>query len=174
MPVRRLLNLKEYSEVQDVMTIFAQGHSVTRFLVARKDRAAFLKFVKAGMGGDWDNAAKASYGFENVEALEAAWLADLDATRKPAAEIGPVAIVVVNGRMAVSGPDFDGVADRIEWDQAKGTVTLTGRDEMPAAMARRGPKGASRGDVRGRKIVFNYRGDTATIEGAYSGTTGPK
>jgi tetratricopeptide (TPR) repeat protein len=109
LPVRRLLAMKEYGEVQDVMTIFAQGHSVARFLVARKDRAAFLKFVKAGMGGDWDNAAKTCYGFENVEALEAAWLADLDATRNDPGEALGTTLGALNKRAdeAYLAKDFE-------------------------------------------------------------------
>jgi hypothetical protein len=62
---------------RDVMVLWAEGFSVTRFLVGRKDRKTFLAFVRQGMKDGWDKAAEAHYGFADVEALENAWLADL-------------------------------------------------------------------------------------------------
>jgi RNA polymerase sigma factor (sigma-70 family) len=71
-----------------------QGHSVTRYLLTRKavlkspadgdsplltelwrrsPEAAFLAFVQLGEG-DWDRAVKAVYGFDDVAAMEKAWL----------------------------------------------------------------------------------------------------
>jgi hypothetical protein len=77
--------------------VVAEEHSVTRFLLTRKaalknpvmddipylaelsrnqDRpeAAFLAFAQLGAEGDWDKAAKAIYGFDDVAALERAWI----------------------------------------------------------------------------------------------------
>jgi hypothetical protein len=78
-PLRRLLSMQDYP--RDVMVLWAQGYSVTRFLVERKDRQTFLAFVKQGMKDGWDKAAEAHYGFRDVEALEDAWLARLRAWR---------------------------------------------------------------------------------------------
>jgi RNA polymerase sigma factor (sigma-70 family) len=61
----------------DVTVLFAQGYSAARYLVGRKDRPTLLNFVKDGMDGDWNKAAKAHYGFEDVADLEKAWLEDL-------------------------------------------------------------------------------------------------
>src|SRR5207248_10190789 len=44
MPLRRLFALNEFP--RDVMTLFAQGYSVTHFLVGKNDRQTFLAFVK--------------------------------------------------------------------------------------------------------------------------------
>jgi protein involved in polysaccharide export with SLBB domain len=82
LPLRRLFDLKDYTDVQDVLTVYAQGYSVTRFLVGRKDHATFLRFVEQGLSGRWDAAAKACYDFNSVQSLEAAWLADLDRARE--------------------------------------------------------------------------------------------
>jgi RNA polymerase sigma factor (sigma-70 family) len=85
LPLRRLFNLKDYQELNDVpdgvLAFYAHGYSVTRFLVQRKGRGTFLAFVKQGMAGDWDKAVKEQYGFATVEALEEAWLAQLRKTR---------------------------------------------------------------------------------------------
>jgi RNA polymerase sigma factor (sigma-70 family) len=76
---------------------YAQGHSVTRYLLGRRGmltapalrdishlaelfrnpahpHAAFLAFAQLGAEGDWDKAVKAVYGFDDVAALEKAWI----------------------------------------------------------------------------------------------------
>jgi hypothetical protein len=127
-PLRRLFTMHDYP--RDVLVLWAEVHSVTRFLVGRKDRTTFLAFVKQGVKDGWDRAARAHYGFEDVEALEDAWLAeqrkrrdeketaalprpaDAEAPRPPEREpasIGPmpvtaVAVVGENGRIRVQMP----------------------------------------------------------------------
>ena len=39
-----------------VMVLYAEGYSVTNFLVGSSNRKVFLDFVAAGMRGDWDKA----------------------------------------------------------------------------------------------------------------------
>jgi RNA polymerase sigma factor (sigma-70 family) len=78
-PLRRLFPMQDFP--RDVMPLYAEGFSVTRFLVGRKDNKTFLAFVKQGMKDGWDKAAEAHYGFADVEALEDAWLARLRAWR---------------------------------------------------------------------------------------------
>jgi hypothetical protein len=77
LPLRRLLAVREYGEVGAVVPLHVQGYTVARFLVGRKDRPTFLRFVRQGMVDGWDAAAKECYGFESVEQLEAAWLQTL-------------------------------------------------------------------------------------------------
>jgi RNA polymerase sigma factor (sigma-70 family) len=69
----------------------AQAHSIIRFLLAGDVRlagkispptadgpdprcAAIVDFLRQGMRDGWNKAAKAVYGFENVAALETAWI----------------------------------------------------------------------------------------------------
>ena len=78
-PLRRLFALKEYPP--DVMVLYAEGYSVTNFLVARSNRAAFLNFVADGLRQGWDVAVKGHYGFGNVEELERAWVQSLSQPR---------------------------------------------------------------------------------------------
>ena len=56
------------------MVLYAEGYSVTDFLVSRSDRATFLNFVAQGSRGDWDGAVRTFYRFNNVEELEYAWV----------------------------------------------------------------------------------------------------
>jgi len=84
-PLRRLFALREYPS--DVMALYAQGFSVTNFLVAQSSRQAFLAFVAQGMHEGWDRACQAHYKYRNVEELEQTWLQHLRDTKRPPAEL---------------------------------------------------------------------------------------
>ena len=72
---RACSRLKEYP--RDVMVLYAEGYSVTNFLVGKSSRPAFLNFVADGMRDGWDQAVQTHYGYRNVEELEQAWLQHL-------------------------------------------------------------------------------------------------
>jgi hypothetical protein len=72
MPLRRLFNLKDYPS--DVMVLYAEGYSISRFLVESSDRQTFLNFVSHGMQSNWDEAVRSYYRYRNVDELEQAWL----------------------------------------------------------------------------------------------------
>jgi hypothetical protein len=80
-PLRRLFALKNYPS--DVMALYVEGHSVTRFLVDLKGRPTFLAFVGQGMRDGWDKAAREHYGYQSVEDLEKAWLSCLHLKAQP-------------------------------------------------------------------------------------------
>ncbi|HEY7310424.1 MAG TPA: hypothetical protein VH643_13750 [Gemmataceae bacterium] len=71
-PLRRLFPSKDYP--RDIMVLYAEGYSVSRFLVEANDRKTFLAFVAEGMKGDWDKACEKHYDFATVEEMEKAWL----------------------------------------------------------------------------------------------------
>jgi hypothetical protein len=74
-PLRKLMPMSDYP--QEVVALFAEGFSLTRFLVESGDRQKFLSFVAQGMREGWDKAVRTQYPYENVEELEKAWLAHL-------------------------------------------------------------------------------------------------
>jgi hypothetical protein len=83
-PLRRLFSLRDYP--REVMCLYAEGFSMAHFLVASWDRQTYLKFVAQGMTEGWDRAVQTHYGYNSVEQLENAWLAELRRTkRQPAA-----------------------------------------------------------------------------------------
>jgi hypothetical protein len=80
-PLRRLFALHDYPG--DVMVLYAEGFSVSNFLVSQSNRRTFLEFVYHGMSGNgWDNAVRTYYRYNSVDELEEAWLAQLRATRR--------------------------------------------------------------------------------------------
>lgn len=81
-PLRRLFSLREYPP--QVMNLYAQGFSMSDYLVKRSDRRTFLAFVGLGMqrgNNNWDQAVQTFYGHRSVEELEEAWLKYLRDTR---------------------------------------------------------------------------------------------
>ncbi len=72
MPLRRLFNLKDYPS--DVMVLYAEGYSISKFLVETNDRKTFLDFIGHGMQWGWDDAAKNYYQYKSVDEMEQAWL----------------------------------------------------------------------------------------------------
>ncbi len=89
-PLRRLFALKEYPD--DVMSLYAEGYSVSHFLVnqgGEKGRQTFLGFVAHGMrNNDWDGAVRSYYGYRDVNDLERAWA---DSLRRPRTAPGQLA-----------------------------------------------------------------------------------
>lgn len=83
-PLKRLFSLKEYP--RDVMVLYAEGFSVTNFLVGRSSRQEFLNFVADGMRQGWDRALQTHYGHGSVDELEQAWLVHLRENKRPAAD----------------------------------------------------------------------------------------
>ncbi len=78
-PLRQLFSLKEYP--REVMCLYAEGYSMSAYLVKRSDRRTFLAFVGSGMQNGWDTAARSYYGHKSVEELEEAWLKNLRDTK---------------------------------------------------------------------------------------------
>lgn len=73
-----LFSLKDYPS--NVMVLYAEGFSITRFLVDQADRQTFLKFIQQGMQQGWDKAVQTHYKLKSVRQLETAWI---DSLKKP-------------------------------------------------------------------------------------------
>lgn len=58
----------------DVMPLYAQGHSLATYLIDRGGRQAFVRFLADGLAGDWPAAVRRHYRFNNLAALQNAWL----------------------------------------------------------------------------------------------------
>lgn len=83
-PLERLFLLKEYPRnPADVGALYAQGYSVSDYLVRLRDRKTFLEFISHGMQHGWDNAARNMYRFQSVQQLQQSWIASLSVPRQP-------------------------------------------------------------------------------------------
>jgi hypothetical protein len=116
-PLRRLFALKEYPS--DVMSLYAQGFSVTNFLVNQSSKPAFLNFVAQGMRDGWDRAVQTHYRYQSVEELEQTWLQHLRDTKRQAP-----ALLARDTRPTAPPPNRDGRPE---------TPTLMVRQTVPPA-----------------------------------------
>ena len=142
--LKALFRLKEYP--RDVMTLYAQGYSVSRYLVEKSDRPTFLNFVAAGMQKGWDAAVNEFYGFQNVDDLEAQWIAHLKKVARGEVE----EVAVSKRRPAPPG------ADRREGELVKWDSSPPARPVFDPAPAARGAAPAGRSGERfGGDIGWN-------------------
>jgi hypothetical protein len=73
-PLKTLFTLEEYPrEMQNVLTLYAEGYSLTDFLVQLGGKSHFLKFLEAAHRRSWNHALRKHYRFESVESLEKRW-----------------------------------------------------------------------------------------------------
>jgi len=74
-PLRKLLAMTEYPpDMRDVMKLYAQGYSLTDYLVQQGGRETFLRFLGDAMRhGGWDQALSAHYGVNSIDLLEKKW-----------------------------------------------------------------------------------------------------
>jgi hypothetical protein len=149
--VRRLLNVKEYPEIPDVMVLYAEGFSLSNYLVNLGGRQNFLGFVAMGMQNQWDRGLQTYYQINSVEELEQRWKQQLRDTKNGGqaalmAQAKPAA--AADGRLVVrqtappaqpqldpAGPVARGQAD----DDGRAPGTLTSRpgylpDSTPASV----------------------------------------
>jgi len=71
-PFATMFTLKEYPS--DIMPLYAQGYSVTSFLIAQGGPQHFVKFLEAGLrSDDWVTATEAHYGYPLIGKLQTAW-----------------------------------------------------------------------------------------------------
>lgn len=140
-PMRRLFSLTKYP--QEVLCLYAQGYSISDYLVKRSDRRTFLQFVAHGMRTNWDTAVQTFYQHRNVEDLEEAWLKHLRDTK------GQPHMLLAQGRRPAS-PSSEG-------DRGGIVVRLTAPPAQPlepapvvrGAMPGPDQTGQKFGDVRG-------------------------
>lgn len=75
-PLRILLDMTEYpTDMQQVLALYAEGYSLTQYLVQSQGRDAFLRFLNDANSRGWDAAIKSFYARGNIEALERDWSA---------------------------------------------------------------------------------------------------
>ena len=73
-PLRKLLAIKEYpADMQDVMTLYAEGYSLADFLVQAGGRKRYLQFLDDAHREGWDRAIARHYEVQSVDALEERW-----------------------------------------------------------------------------------------------------
>ncbi|WP_417735848.1 hypothetical protein [Rosistilla oblonga] len=111
-PMNQMFMMREYPS--DILPLYAQGFSVSRFLIEQGGRRKFVDFVGETLqGSQWTHAVRRHYGYESLSELQDTWLAwvangsgPVDAyvkNRGPAAaDVAQVAAVAPTGDMSQS------------------------------------------------------------------------
>ena len=72
-PFNAMFAMKEYPS--DIMPLYAQGFSLSEYLIQQGGKHKFLAFLKDGLGGEqWADAVQHHYGHGNLGTLQNAWL----------------------------------------------------------------------------------------------------
>ncbi|MCC7473776.1 MAG: hypothetical protein IT425_00145 [Pirellulales bacterium] len=71
-PFSQMFAMKEYP--RDVLPLYAQGHSLSAWLIEQHGRKAFLEFLADGMRDEnWPRAVRAHYRFDSLLAMQNNW-----------------------------------------------------------------------------------------------------
>jgi len=101
-PFDSMFAMKEYP--RNVLPLYAQGHSLAKFLIAQHGRRAFLAFIGDGMQDEnWSRAIHKAYGYHNLLVLQNAWM---DWIRQGRPEIQQVRGTTLAAVGATSGHTF--------------------------------------------------------------------
>lgn len=72
-PFSHMFGMTEYPS--DVLPLYAQGHSLSKFLIDQRGKREFLEFLADGMdGGDWQRALDKRYGYRDLLVLQNSWM----------------------------------------------------------------------------------------------------
>lgn len=73
-PLKQLLAIKEYpKDMQDVLTLYAEGYTLAELLVQQGGKARYLKFLADAHAQGWDRAIVTNYEYQGVDDLEQGW-----------------------------------------------------------------------------------------------------
>src|SRR5690606_36754463 len=79
-PVRRLLDIREYpTDMQDVLTLYAEGHALADYLVQIGGKQTFLGFLDTAHHRGWPAAFQQHYQISDIDSLDNSllvWLED--------------------------------------------------------------------------------------------------
>lgn len=107
-PFSDMFAMKEYPE--EVLPLYAQGHSLTKFLIAQRGKRAFLEFLADGMRDEnWPRAIETHYQYEHLLALQNSWMDWIRAGRPPIEAVGGGETLLASAETPIP-PAHDGAA----------------------------------------------------------------
>ncbi|MCA9267073.1 MAG: hypothetical protein KDA41_01315 [Planctomycetales bacterium] len=81
-PFNKMFQMREYPP--DVLPLYAQGYSVTRYLIAQGGKRRFVDYVGEGLRtNNWPQATQQFYGYRDLSELQVKWVAWVAAGSAP-------------------------------------------------------------------------------------------
>ena len=88
-PFDAMFAMTEYP--QDVLPLYAQGHSLARYMIGQRGKRAFMTFLTDGLqDGNWPRAVREHYEYEHLLALQNSWMDWIKAGRPAIQPVGAV------------------------------------------------------------------------------------
>jgi hypothetical protein len=145
--------MKQYpNDGGDVMTLYAQGYSLSRFLVESTSRPQFLAFLHDGMRQGWEYAIQTHLRMNRVEDLEEAWLSWMRGAFRPRGDVLTKAEPEVSTRGATTSLAKGDPTSAAK--TAPGIVARLGRPEVDVV------RGASPDETTSRRPTADSRKPT--------------
>ncbi|WP_010585831.1 hypothetical protein [Schlesneria paludicola] len=73
-PLKTLLEMKQYpQDQQDVLTLYAEGHSLADFLIQKSGKLEYMRLMSLAHDRGWESSLKSLYSFRSLESLENEW-----------------------------------------------------------------------------------------------------
>lgn len=72
--LKTLLDIKQYPhDPQEVLTLYAEGHSLADFLIQRGGKPLYIRLMAVAHERGWETALKTLYGISSMQGLEREW-----------------------------------------------------------------------------------------------------
>ncbi len=125
-PFNYMFAMKEYP--REVLPLYAQGHSLTKFLIDQRGKREFMAFLGEGLASnDWIGAVRDRYGYRDLQTLQDSWQNWVVQGRPPlqlAANANTNAVLVASHETPTTQPFRPAVAAVIR-GQDPGAITPT-------------------------------------------------
>jgi hypothetical protein len=112
---------------QDVLPLYAQGHSLAVFLIGQKGKREFLSYLADGMQHrDWRRATRDHYGYDHLLALQNSWLEWVKAGRPTLTPPADATLLAGVPSVASNAPIMRGQSPQPSPNDSASTTPLPG------------------------------------------------
>ena len=130
-PFDVMFSMKEYPS--DVLPLYAQGHSLARYLIAQRGKREFMAFLADGMKHeDWRQALQDHYQYDHLLALQNSWMDWIKAGRPEIQPSGSVLLASAQAPAPSAPPDERSSVAAAMGSLANGQVKSDGASARPA------------------------------------------
>lgn len=163
----QMFAMKEYP--QDVLPLYAQGHSLASYLIYQGGKRKFVQFVGDGMNSDdWAGELQRFYGIRNLGALQNTWL-DWVAQGSPALG-SPETTALASAESPLPGP--------YALDSSAPQTSVVAAEPLEAAVAVAAPPAAIDDGWTGKRPrpqpnLVHHDSDRSPSPASMSGAAGP-
>ncbi len=162
-PFKTLFSLRDYPK--DLMPLYAQGYSVTSFLIAQRGPKEFVRFLELGMQtNNWDAALAEVYDYPMMGKLQTAWNRWVADGGGPVEKYTAIAQGVALNALAASDRNLDSDINRNSPVDDDG-VRLAGLDSRatPASSSLSAVVDASANDLQNNSVNASGPGYYASL-----------